>query len=148
MLVIVTLVLWCEIPPVALTVPDSKREDIYQFRTLDTLKENQLTFVNKYNSNLQHAKDAFNVIDKPFFNIELDQVCVPGLHLTLGVYFKRFNYFELLCKDVDMQISYALAEGASITVHSFTLGGPLFFEQEDSSALVQWISSANFRHGS
>ena len=102
--------LWCEIPPVALIVPKSEREDIYQLRTLDTLKENQLTFVNKYNSNLKHAKDALNVIDKPFFNIELDQVCVPGLHITLGVYLKLFNYLELFCKDVDMQIAYALAE--------------------------------------
>ena len=59
---------------------------------------------------MNHAKDAFNVIDKPFFNIELDQVCVPSLHITLGVYLKLFNYFELLCKDVDMQIAYALAE--------------------------------------
>ena len=102
--------LWCEIPSVALIVSKSEREDIYQLRTLDTLKENRLTFVNKYNSNLKHAKDVFNVIDKPFFNIELDQVCVPGLHITLGVYLKLFNYFELFCKDVDMQIAYALAE--------------------------------------
>ena len=59
---------------------------------------------------MKHAKDAFNVIDKAFFNIELDQVCVPGLHITLGVYLKLFNYFELFCKYVDMQISQALAE--------------------------------------
>ena len=101
--------LWCEIPSVALIVPKSEREDTYQLRTLDTLKENQLTFVNKYNSNLKHAKDAFNVIDKPFFNIELDQVCVPGLHITLGVYLKLFNYFKLFCKDVDMQITLCLS---------------------------------------
>ena len=59
--------LWCEILSVTLIVPKSEREDIYQLRTLDTLKENQLTFVNKYNSNLKQAKDAFNIIDKPFF---------------------------------------------------------------------------------
>ena len=54
--------LWCEIPSFALIVPKSEREDIFQLRTLDTLKENQLTFINKYISNLKHAKDAFNCI--------------------------------------------------------------------------------------
>lgn len=102
--------LWCEIPSAALSVPKSERDDFYQLCTLDTLKGNHLTFVNVYNSNLKNAKQAFNVIDKPFFNIDLEHVCVPGLHITLGVYLKLFNYFELYCKDVDMQIAYALAE--------------------------------------
>ena len=52
--------IWCEIPSVALIVPKSERENIYQLRTLDTLKENQLTFVNKYNSNFKHLMSLTN----------------------------------------------------------------------------------------
>ena len=32
------------------------------------------------------AKNAYNVIDDIFFNIPLDHVCIPGLHVTLGIY--------------------------------------------------------------
>ena len=44
------------------------------------------------------------MIDIPFFNIPIDQVCIPGLHLTLGIFLKMFNMFEAFCFDVDMKI--------------------------------------------
>ena len=53
--------LWCEIPT-CFKYRNLKEKIIYRLRTLDTLKENQLILVNKHNSNLKHAKDAFNVL--------------------------------------------------------------------------------------
>ena len=32
-------------------------------------------------------------------------MCIPGLHITLGVYLKIFNMFEMLCRRIDVIIS-------------------------------------------
>ena len=36
---------------------------------------------------------VFNVIDDLFFDIPINDICVPGLHITLGVYLKLFFIF-------------------------------------------------------
>ena len=101
--------LWCHIPSSALAVCKEERENMYPPRTLETLKENLNLFQVTFNHDLKQAKNACNVIDGIFFNIPLDHVCIPGLHVTLGVYFKLLHEFESFCKDMDLQIAHVLA---------------------------------------
>jgi hypothetical protein len=44
-------------------------------RTLETMRSDLINFQQKYKGNLKNAMDANNVIDEPFFDIPLDQVC-------------------------------------------------------------------------
>ena len=101
--------LWCHIPPSTLAVCKQERENMYSPRTLETLKENLNLFQVTFNHDLKQAKNAYDVIDDIFFNIPLDHVCLPGLHVTLGVYLKLLHEFESFCKDMDLQIAYVLA---------------------------------------
>ena len=43
-------------------------------------------FIDIYKGDLRKAKYANNVIHDVFFDIPLNQVSLPGLHITLGVY--------------------------------------------------------------
>ena len=82
---------------------------MYPPRTLETRKENLNLFQVTFNHDLKQAENAYNVIDDIFFNIPLDHVCIPGLHVTLGVYLKLLHEFESFCKDMDLQIVHVLA---------------------------------------
>ena len=62
---------------------------------------------------------VYNVIDVPFFRIPLNQVCIPGLHITLGVYLKLFKIFEKYCCDVDLQIADLFVRNAVDTQGDF-----------------------------
>ena len=44
-----------------------------------------------------------------FFDIPLNQVSLPGLHITMGVYLKLFRSFEQLAKNIDIKIADAIA---------------------------------------
>ena len=60
-------------------------------RTYASLRLRYEEFVAKFRGNLKNAKKIFNVIDPVFFNIELTQVCLPGLHILMGVFLKIFT---------------------------------------------------------
>ena len=83
--------LWCHIPSGAMVIPKADREGLHTLRTLETLSEH-LHSQTRYEGNLKNAKHAFNVISRIFFNIPLEQVCIPGLHITLGVYVKLLEH--------------------------------------------------------
>ena len=105
-------------------------------RTLENLKEHYIQFCNQRmrkglaktvynvidipfcNKGMKKgpAKTVYNVIDIPFVNIPIDQVCIPGLHLTLGIYLKIFNMFEAFCLDVDMKIGVEVEQIKAIKV--------------------------------
>ena len=55
--------------------------------------------------NLTHAKKCKNVIAPRFFDIPIIQVCLPGLHITLGVVKKIVEMIEKLCKVTDIKIA-------------------------------------------
>ena len=93
-----------------MVIPKADREGLHTLRTLETLSEHLHSFQTRYEGNLKNAKHAFNVISRIFFNIPLEQVCIPGLHITLGVYVKLLEHFEYFCKDLDCQIAHLLAQ--------------------------------------
>ena len=52
---------------------------------------------------------VFKVIDNVFFDIPINDICIPGLHITLGVYLKLFRIFEYAVKQIDLQITGEVA---------------------------------------
>ena len=101
--------LWCNITSDMLCVPRFIRMNMFQLRSLESLEYNLNVFHNKYNSNLKKAKFACNVVDDIFFKVPLEQVCVPGLHITLGVVVKFIKCFEQFCKSIDFKIAGQVA---------------------------------------
>ena len=74
-------------------------------RTLEHFKENFHKFETDYGMDLEHAKQCYNVIDVLFFDIPLNQVCLPGLQMTLGIFMKIFrDIIERFCKTMDTVI--------------------------------------------
>ena len=82
---------------------------MYPHRSLETFRSNLNLFHVTFNRNLKQAKNTYNVIDDIFSNNPLYHVCIPGLHVTLGIYIKLLNEFESFCKDIDLQIAHILA---------------------------------------
>ena len=87
-----------------LKVKPSDRDESYSRRTLDSLDRDLSLFKDRYGGNLKYAKNCNNVISTRFFNIPLSQVCVPGLHITLGVVLKFVKMFEQFCCLLDLKI--------------------------------------------
>ena len=83
-----------------LKLPLAERFNLFSKRSLDTLNDK---------GDLKKAKYANNVINDVFFNIPLNQVSLPGLHITLGGYLKLFLAFEQLAKNIDIKIAEAMA---------------------------------------
>ena len=110
--------LWWEISSDMLKVKLLDRVEKYPLRTLEALDKNLYTFKNNSNSNLKKAKFCFNGIGNRFFNIPLSQVCIPGLHITLGVVVKFVKMFELFAIGVDFKIGLnkAMINNNSITI--------------------------------
>ena len=92
------------------SVPPSEREAIFESRTLGSLEKNLEEFQNVHQSNIKKAKFVKNVNDKRFFNVPLTQVCLPGLHITLGVVFKFVQLYEILARDLDFRIAAEIAK--------------------------------------
>ena len=101
--------LWCHISSGMMNVPSSLRLNKFSLRTLESLQNNLKDFHEIYQDNLNYAKNVFNVINEVFFDIPLEQVCLPGLHITLGVCLKLFKLFELFAKETDSKIAGVLA---------------------------------------
>ncbi len=98
--------LWCLITKDEMQHPRFIRlANLSEKRTLSNLKEHLKLFQEKYGGNMKFAKKAFNVIHSTFFDIDIDQVFIPGLHITLGVYFKMFNLFIHFCEEIDLAIT-------------------------------------------
>ncbi|XP_072177060.1 uncharacterized protein [Diadema setosum] len=54
-------------------------------------------------------KEANIVIREPFFNISLDQVCLPGLHMSLGIFHKHYNSLCNACHALNLKIAQKMA---------------------------------------
>ena len=100
--------LWCKITSQQIQVPLEIRNKSEK-RTFVGLEEDLTKFQQK-GYILKEAKNCNNVIHKPFFNIPLQQVAIPGLHITLGIYLKLFNTLESFCHSLDIEIAVILAK--------------------------------------
>ena len=94
--------LWCQISSDCMQIPLLTRQRS-ECRTLNSLKLNFANFVEVYQKNIKKAMFVFNVIDNVFFfYIPINDICIPGLHITLGVYLKLFRMFEYAVKQIDL----------------------------------------------
>ena len=73
--------LWCTVTSQQMQLPPSQRTVAVVERTLESMKSDLTTFREKFKGNLKNAMDANNVIDEPFFNIPLNQVCIRNFIL-------------------------------------------------------------------
>ena len=91
-------------------IQDSRTAVLATKRTLETLKSNHEDYV-AHGSNIQSAKKYNNVIRPSLFPIEPKDVCIPVLHLDLGIYLwlyksllKETDEFDLRLAKLDVDI--------------------------------------------
>ena len=90
--------LWCTISTQEMQVPKESLGNLPEKRTLEHFKDNLRKFQNEFGGDTKYAKQCFNVIP-------LTQVCLPDLHMTLGIFMKIFrDIIENYCADVDSKI--------------------------------------------
>ncbi|XP_072168927.1 uncharacterized protein [Diadema setosum] len=107
--------LHCSVTRQDMAIPPAERKAPQQARTLESLDISLSKFK-------QHsiAKEAFNVIRPPFFQIPIDQVCPPGLHISLGLFLKHFNSMSERCHGIDVKIMEKLAVRGEELSHART----------------------------
>ena len=88
--------LWCKIKLDQLEIPLATRGKCTA-RTLDNLTEDHNVFVNRYHGNIKKAKFALNVINPRFFDVPITHVCIPGLHVGMGIVVKLVKVLRDLC---------------------------------------------------
>ncbi|CAH1266636.1 Hypp3462 [Branchiostoma lanceolatum] len=93
--------LWCEETKTGIRQPKSERQTCPK-RTLDSLHSDHKRFLEEGQGNIKKAKNFKNVIAPPMFDIPLNQVCVPGLHISLGLFHKFFKMLEAELQDLDI----------------------------------------------
>lgn len=74
--------LWCHITQKQLKEAPSTLKEQPKQRDLDTLATAHFKFTSEGKSDLNVAKQYFNAIAEPFFNIPLDQVIKTGCGIT------------------------------------------------------------------
>ncbi|XP_078607304.1 uncharacterized protein LOC144879578 [Branchiostoma floridae x Branchiostoma japonicum] len=97
--------LYCEVKKVSMHLPKEDRELLILKRTLERLDMQYHDFMERGKGNRQEAKHYKNVIAPAMFRIPIDQVCIPGLHVTLGLYNKLYDRLEHELNDLDAIIA-------------------------------------------
>ncbi|KAI8481626.1 hypothetical protein Bbelb_406270 [Branchiostoma belcheri] len=100
--------LWCEETRSRIQLPKSERQTCPK-RTLESLSSDYNRFLEEGQGNIKKAKNFKNVIAPPMFEIPLNQVCVPGLHISLGLFHKFFKMLEADLQDIDLILASHLA---------------------------------------
>eukprot|EP00731_Ephydatia_muelleri_P004694 Em0002g870a len=54
----------------------------------------------------EKAQQFYNCICEPIFDIHTEQICPPGLHITMGTYTKLFQLFEDFCHSLDLELAF------------------------------------------
>ncbi|XP_047124751.2 uncharacterized protein LOC105844462 [Hydra vulgaris] len=83
-------------------------KDNIEMRSLETL-DSHLEKYKNHGSDPKFAKLCDNVIDQRLFNVPLDQIGIPALHISLGTYLKFFNMLEDSCHTIDVKIAGRMA---------------------------------------
>ncbi|KAL5468733.1 hypothetical protein EMCRGX_G029843 [Ephydatia muelleri] len=52
------------------------------------------------------AQQFYNCICEPIFDIPTEQICPPGLHITMGIFTKLFELFEDFCHSLDLELAF------------------------------------------
>ncbi|XP_078665687.1 uncharacterized protein LOC144908049 [Branchiostoma floridae x Branchiostoma belcheri] len=82
--------------------PQPDREAEAPARTLASLAYDYRAFIEQGQGKLKNAKNYKNVIAPAMFQIPIEQVCPPSLHICLGIYQKLFHMLEAELHDLDV----------------------------------------------
>ena len=86
-------------------------------RTLETLEADLLAF-EADGSQLSRAKLFNNAIRPVLLPIQLDYVCIPALHLDLGIYMWLFEAFISDMRQLDMALAAELGQAGTQSTDS------------------------------
>ncbi|XP_038063028.1 uncharacterized protein LOC119733716 [Patiria miniata] len=100
--------LWCTMQYSDMRLPLQMRTKNCEPRSLESMKRSLDEFRSKGGIPAK-AKNFHNVIREPLMSVPLSQVCIPGLHISLGLFMKHFNSFENNCHRLDMEVSTTLS---------------------------------------
>ncbi|XP_070544697.1 uncharacterized protein [Ptychodera flava] len=84
--------LWCLITQDQSQIPRKLRAS--QPRSIEGLIKDHADFLSEGKGKLANAKMYNNAINNVIFDIPISQVCVPSLHLDLGIFLRFYNMFE------------------------------------------------------
>ncbi|XP_064639775.1 uncharacterized protein LOC135495245 [Lineus longissimus] len=84
-------------------------------RSKHTLTRDHRRFLNEGKGMIKDAKNYNNVINEKLIGIRLNQVCVPYLHILLGVVKKHHEMLEEECHTLDLLIAEDQARHGGLT---------------------------------
>ncbi|KAL5493971.1 hypothetical protein EMCRGX_G015225 [Ephydatia muelleri] len=109
---------YCTINQDEMQLSMSMRAGCSQSRSLQSFHDNHQRFLDS-GGNAKKVKEFYNCISKPFFDVPLSQVCLPGLHISQGIFLKIFNLLENACHDLDVKMAL-IHSGHSTLSPSYT----------------------------
>ncbi|XP_071952536.1 uncharacterized protein [Antedon mediterranea] len=83
-------------------------------RSLESMKKDLESFASN-GSMLKNAKFHNNVISSPILDIDIDHVCPPGLHISLGLGLKHYQSLEDACHTLDKKMAQQ-ADGINASI--------------------------------
>ncbi len=101
--------LWCLITPRDMQICPEERDRITQ-RKLSSLKFHHAQFVKEGKGKKAKAAQYYNAIRAPIWDIQLNYVCPPYLHILLGIVKKHHDLLEEACHLIDLDLAKAVAE--------------------------------------
>ncbi len=81
-----------------------------QPRTLAGCKSDAKDFREKSGSKRAMASSHHNVLDDPIWDIEVEEICPPYLHILLGIVKRHHDLLELQCHELDIMLAEVLAQ--------------------------------------
>ena len=98
----------CEISKKEMQTAPSERQTLPQLRTLDTLAKSYHKF-QEAGSPLPRAKAYLNVIRPVLLPIPLEDVCLPALHLDLGIFPYLFDAMLADIRQIDAELALTIS---------------------------------------
>ncbi|XP_066296153.1 uncharacterized protein [Branchiostoma lanceolatum] len=86
--------LYCEVRKECMKLPRDGRTLLIPERDLARMATQYANFMRTGRGKLKYAKYFRNVVAPAMLSITLDQVCIPGLHLSLGIFHKLYVMLE------------------------------------------------------
>ena len=106
--------LWCQASreDIQMELTDFERQKIPQ-RSLNTVRNDNSDFV-AAGCPKEQAKLYHNVTTPPIWDIEIDHVTPPYLHILLGIVKKHHDLLEEHCYNLDKQLAMAIARDGDV----------------------------------
>jgi hypothetical protein len=88
--------------------------------------------------NIKHAKKFNNVIQPHMWDIQIDQICLPALHISLGIFYRLYTLLEQAAHQLDLQLAQERSGGE--------LGGETFGEYRQKIEKLHQLTEERDAH--